>query len=205
MISKKATRLGLFGGTFNPIHFGHLSAASAACDALQLDRLLFIPAGQPPQKESSALAEAEHRYRMVACAIRDDARFALSDFEVRREGKSFTIDTIRHIVAEQGPGIELYFILGDDSAANLRRWKGIDEMRQLVQFVSVHRHGTYARPAQPEVLNVDMPTVGISSSHLRRELSQGRSVRGLTPDPVVDYIATHGLYTACVEQNAEMT
>lgn len=135
-------RLGLLGGSFNPIHRCHLSIAQSARQLLALDRILFIPTGDPPHKQSSTLAEARHRYRMVELAIHDIPEFALTDIEIRRTGKSYSIDTVRAIQQEYGPATSLFFIIGLDAFLELPSWKEADLLLKTCDFVVISRPST---------------------------------------------------------------
>lgn len=135
-------RLGLLGGSFNPIHRCHLSIAQSARQLLALDRILFIPTGDPPHKQSSTLAGARHRYRMVELAIHDIPEFALTDIEIRRTGKSYSIDTVRAIQQEYGPATSLFFIIGLDAFLELPSWKEADLLLKTCDFVVISRPST---------------------------------------------------------------
>lgn len=134
-------QLGLLGGTFNPIHNGHLAIAREVRDRLQLDRVLFIPAGDPPHKDDRSLAPAAARYEMVRLAIANTPSFALSDIEVRRKGKSYSIDTIRTLKQQLEPAADLYFIIGLDAFLDIHHWRAPLELLQLCRFVVVPRQG----------------------------------------------------------------
>jgi len=187
-------RLGLFGGAFNPIHHGHLLAAQAAVEALGLDRLLFIPAGSPPLKGDAGLAPGEHRLEMIRRSIAGAPRLEACDLEVRREGKSFTIDTIRALKAAYPADTEMTFLLGADCAHRLARWKDIAELRGLVRFVVLARAGETAPNIEPDLLRVETPAVALSSTLLRERLESGRDVGLMTSPAVAAYIAERGLY-----------
>jgi nicotinate-nucleotide adenylyltransferase len=134
-------KLGLFGGSFNPIHNGHLALASHVLDKLQLDRVLFLPTGDPPHKRDGSLAPAKDRYEMVRLAIADTPSFELSDVELRRSGKSYTIDTVRTLQHQYGPSIDLHFLIGLDAFLDLPNWKDPQELLRLCRFVVVPRPG----------------------------------------------------------------
>lgn len=135
------TRLGLFGGSFNPIHNGHLAIARQARALLALDRILFIPTGDPPHKQAGGLAPARHRYDMVRLAIADDPAFALSDIEITRQGKSYSIDTVREIQRQQGPGTTLFFLIGLDAFLDLPTWREPETLLTTCSFVVISRPG----------------------------------------------------------------
>jgi len=189
-------RIGIYGGTFNPIHNGHLALAQAALERLGLQQVIFVPAGIPPLKSDVQLVSAEQRLQMVSLAISNHPGFSLCDFEVRRYEKSYTVDTVRYLTKQFDDTCEFFFILGDDCAANLHRWKGIDELCRLLQFVQVRRLGCDLPEQTPTLLTLNMPTVAISSTLLRQRLRSQQAVDHLTPAPVAQYIQRHHLYRA---------
>ena len=190
------SRLGLFGGAFNPIHNGHLAAARAARDALALDTLLFIPSGTPPLKGDAGLAPASDRLEMIRRAIAGEPGFDVCDLEVSREGKSYTVDTVRALKAAWPADTEIIFLLGADCSGRLKRWKGIDELRQMVRFVILTRNGDSAAEAERELARVKTPAIDLSSTLLRERLAAGGLVDEMTPPQVATYIAERGLYEA---------
>jgi nicotinate-nucleotide adenylyltransferase len=196
-----AARIGLFGGTFDPIHVGHLMVAVRAFEQLQLDQVLFIPNGMPPHKQNKTdIRAAEHRYRMVQRAVEGDARFAVSSIEITHSGPSFTVDTVRELVRVAQLGTRFFFILGDDCVGNLHRWQGIAELMTLVQFVSVPRTGACADDSiSRRVTQLDMQPMRLSSSQLRADLAQGCQVGDRLPQAVTQYILEHRLYKAVEE------
>lgn len=211
-------RIGIYGGKFNPVHNAHLQVAQHALEQLKLDRLLFVPTGIPPLKAAAELVRGEHRLAMLRLAIAGQPGLIASDFEVLREQKSFTIDTVRHYVGEYPADTEFFFILGDDIAARLHHWKGIYELQRLVRFVSVGRSVVPLPPGTSAPQKIDrglskvaaiatatmvMPAMPISSTQLRAKLRAGYSVRDLTPRAVVEYIERYGLYQAESSQPTE--
>ena len=200
-------RIALFGGSFNPIHLGHLAAAEGVVDALSLERVVFVPAGTPPHKTPSCLAPAAHRMRMVELAVRDNPRFELWDFEARASGTSFTIDTVRDWKRNHGAAGPVDFVIGADTVRELPTWRSIGELFEECTFVVVSRPG-WGDEVPNELADqvgrervdamwrrkVNVPLVDVSSSELRRRLAEGRSVRYLVPDAVIAYIREHGLY-----------
>ena len=189
-------RLGLFGGAFNPIHHGHLLAAQAAVEALGLDRLLFIPSGSPPLKGEAELAEGRRRLEMIRRAVAGAPRFEVCDLEVRRPGKSFTIDTVRTLRSLYPADTQMTFLLGADCAPRLARWKGIEELRALVRFAVLTRADDGAPGAEPGLRRIQTPAIALSSTTLRQRLAAGEGVDFMTPPAVAAYIAEHGLYRA---------
>jgi len=202
--------VGIFGGSFNPIHFGHLLLADELCEALHLDRVLFVPAAVPPHKPAAELASAEHRYRMTVLAVREHARFAVSDIELRREGPSYTVDTL---VALKDEGA-LHLLIGSDTFLDLLSWREPRRVARLARLVVVPRTGGDFDPEAPAAQKVlhelGLPPFGdvagpvlyhaaslpISGSDLRRRAREGRSLAFRMPESVAAYIREHGLYRA---------
>ncbi|MBM3213846.1 nicotinate-nucleotide adenylyltransferase [Candidatus Poribacteria bacterium] len=191
-------RIGLFGGTFDPIHIGHLICADEVRDGLGLDYVWFIPAARPPHKsEDPRRASPEDRYRMVALAVEGEAGMGVSRVELERAGPSYAIDTVRHYAAEY-PGAELYWILGVDQFREIRTWRDYDTLLSLCQFVCVTRPG-YALSGMPDELmrrvrHFEFTPVGVSSTAIRAAVGAGRSIRFRTPRVVADYIGEKGIY-----------
>ena len=156
-------RLGLFGGSFNPIHRCHLSIARSARQLLQLDRVLFIPTGDPPHKQPGTLATASHRHRMVQLAIEDTPEFALTDLEIRRSGKSYSIDTVRAIQQEYGPDTVLFFIIGLDAFLDLPSWKEADTLLKSCHFVVISRPSTSFQAMAAIPLFRDVPQTTLTA------------------------------------------
>lgn len=184
-------RLGVLGGTFDPIHLGHLAAARAAMDCARLDRVLFVPAGVPPHRPAAAAA-AEHRVAMTRLAAEGEKRFEVSDVEVRRQGTSYTVDTLREL-HDLHPHDEMFLILGWDAAKLFSSWRKPDEVRRLASLVIVTRPGSGAPMGTSDIL-CERPTPDISASALRRALARGKTVTDMVPVAVATYIAEHGLY-----------
>ena len=206
-VSRK-TRIGVLGGTFNPIHIGHLIMAEEVCKHHHLSRVIFIPAYIPPHKYVNNLADAIHRYQMVKAAVNENDKFEISDLEIRREGKSYTIDTVQEILHDYGQDCEVFLIIGADSLNELELWKNIKKLSQLCHFVIVNRPGfsTDATPRLAELignknisdiekLRIEIEPVGISSTEIRKRLKDGVEIKGLVPDCVEAYIKEHGLYS----------
>jgi nicotinate-nucleotide adenylyltransferase len=182
------TRVGVFGGTFDPVHVGHLAIANAALDDLQLDSVFFVPARRSPLKEDGAIASAEDRLAMLTGAIANEPRFRVSRLELDREGPSFTVDTLE---ALRGEG-ELYLILGADAYADFARWREPERIRSLATIVLAARPGVPNAPAGVRML--DSPLMDISSRELRARAARGRSLRYLVVEPTLRYIEEHRLY-----------
>ncbi len=185
--------VGLFGGSFDPIHHGHLIVARIAAEALGLDQVRFMPARAQPLKGGRHGADAAHRAAMVELAISGEPGFALEPIELGREGLSYTVDTLRALRARE-PGLDPVLLLGMDAAADLPRWKESSAVLELA------RVAVFARPGSPVLgvpgiwRTVDVPALEISATDLRRRAGAGRSIRYWVPDAVADYVAAHGLY-----------
>jgi nicotinate-nucleotide adenylyltransferase len=184
-------RTGILGGTFDPIHLGHLAAARVAMRCEGLDRVLFIPAGVPPHRPAT-VASAEQRIEMCRLAIDDEKGFEVSDIEVRRQGVSYTVDTLREL-RRLHSGDELYLILGWDAAKLFSSWHEPEEVRRLAHVVIVTRPGS-GWPTGTSDIVCEGHTPDVSASVLRRALAQGTPVGKMLPDAVARYIAEHGLY-----------
>ena len=211
-------RVGLFGGSFNPIHLGHLRAAEEVREALQLDLVYFIPAASPPHKAEGELAPAEHRLAMVRLATKGNRHFMTSDVEIRRAGRSYTIDTVRYFLATLRQPATLFLLMGADQFAELESWKEPGELTRLCNFV-VHTRLTEGKEGPPRISVaalkrfgytqaddhyvhlsgqtlsfVDTTFLPISATDIRAKLQHRESIRYLVPIDVVDYIQRHALY-----------
>ncbi|HEV8568369.1 MAG TPA: nicotinate-nucleotide adenylyltransferase [Actinoplanes sp.] len=189
-------RIGIMGGTFDPIHHGHLVAASEVQDRFDLDEVVFVPTGQPYEK-GAAVSPAEDRYLMTVIATASNPRFHVSRADIDRDGPTYTVDTLRDLNAIYGPDVELFFITGADALAKILSWKDAFEMLSLAHFVGVTRPGFELSgdhlPADTVTL-VEVPAMAISSSECRGRVAAGKPVWYLVPDGVVQYIAKRGLY-----------
>jgi nicotinate-nucleotide adenylyltransferase len=213
-------RVGLFGGSFNPIHLGHLRAAEEDREALALDLVYFIPAAAPPHKPHGGLAPADHRLQMVRIATRGNRHFMVSEAEVRRSGQSYTIDTVHYFLSTMRRQPDLHLIMGGDQFADLATWKEAEELVRLCNLAVHTRQLADGETPQPNYLAaIDhfgytpsqdhyvhssghtlsfVPTtfLPISATLIRRKLAARESVRYLVPDDVADYIQRHALYTS---------
>ena len=194
MTVARARRIGVMGGTFDPIHHGHLVASSEVAQSFDLDEVVFVPTGQPWQKQD--VSPSEHRYLMTVIATASNPRFTVSRVDIDRVGMTYTIDTLRELRAER-PDADLFFITGADAIAQILSWRDHDELWELAHFVAVSRPG--------HVLNIDglpsdnvsqleVPALAISSTDCRERVHRGHPVWYLVPDGVVQYIAKHHLY-----------
>ncbi len=184
------------GGTFNPIHHGHLVAASEVQHLLELDEVVFVPTGQPWQKDKQLLASAEHRYLMTVIATASNPRFSVSRVDIDREGPTYTIDTLRDLRRER-PEAELFFITGADALAQILSWKDADELWHLSHFVGVTRPGhalSVTGLPQEGLTLTEIPAMAISSTDCRDRVAKGEPIWYLVPDGVVQYIGKYRLY-----------
>jgi nicotinate-nucleotide adenylyltransferase len=211
-------RIGVFGGSFNPIHLGHLRAAEEDREAMALDLVYFVPAASPPHKPATEMAPAEHRLQMVRLATSDNPHFQVSDVEIRRGGSSFTIDTVRYFRATLHGPAELFLIMGGDQFNELDTWKEANELTRLCHIV-VHTRlggtrgsppnvpvaalnhfgyilgdGHYVHPSGKTVTFLTTTFFPISASLIRRKLAAHESIRYLVPGGVSDYIERHAVY-----------
>jgi nicotinate-nucleotide adenylyltransferase len=191
-------RLGIFGGSFDPVHLGHLLAAQDALEQVNLDRVIFMPASRAPLKDRAPGATGEQRVALLRAAIADDPRFAVSPLELERGGVSYTIDTARAL-RQTHPGAELFWIIGTDQAGLLPQWRDIAALGELVQFVVLARPGfglpaVAHRPAGLRLLPVAVHEFAISSSEIRLRLAARKPVRLFLPAPVADLIERDHLY-----------
>ena len=195
-------RLGILGGTFNPPHLGHLICAQQAHRELGLDRVLFVPARIPPHKPVEHEPGAEHRLELCRRAVAGDGRFAVSDVELHRAGPSYTVDTLTEL-HERAPHDELTLILGGDIAAGLADWNHPGRVLELATVAIATRRGTARQTVERTLAGLPggerarffpMPSIGISSTMIRRRVGAGAPIRYLVTDPVADHIESHGLY-----------
>lgn len=186
-------RIGIIGGTFNPPHLGHLLMAEQVGSQLELDEVWFMPTAKPPHAPGKKTIASQHRLQMVQKAIAGNPLFKLQPYEVNRGGKNYTIDTMRHFIAEY-PETDFYFIIGTDSANDLDTWREIDELNQLVQFVGVRRPGEPPYTGRHSILWVDSPSVDLSSTEIRLRVFLEQSIKYQVPSTVEEYIKKHQLY-----------
>lgn len=191
-------RIGIFGGSFNPPHLAHLIVAEQLRSSLRFDRVYWIPGARPPHKDVQALAEGAHRMAMVQLATADNPAFVVSDVELRRDGTSFTIDTVRELKQEH-PGDELFLMMGGDSLSDFHRWKAPGAILDEVPL-AVYRRSGWTVPSEfsqsGRVYIADTPLIEISGTDIRKRWAEGRSVRYLVPDAVIRYMDENNLYRA---------
>lgn len=186
-------RIGILGGTFNPIHIGHLMIAQMVLEKLGLDKVIFVPSCLPPHKSGLNLIDARHRLRMAHLGVRGNRHFEVSSFEIVKGGKSYSVDTVRYF-RRRYPGVKLFFIIGSDHIAKLHTWKNIQEVVKIVSFIAVYRPGFKTIRSRIRVKSIIIPGVHTSSSDIRRRLVAGKTVKHLIPENVLRYIRKHKLY-----------
>jgi nicotinate-nucleotide adenylyltransferase len=184
------SRVGVFGGTFDPVHVGHLAIALAALESVPLDRVLFVPARRSPLKDRDPLASVADRVTMLESAIANEPRFGLSALELERDGVSFTVDTLEALRPEG----DLFLILGSDALADLARWRAPDRIRELATILVAARPGAPEPDPMHRARAFDAPRLDISSRELRSRAARGMSLRYLVPDAVWEHIKKRGLY-----------
>jgi nicotinate-nucleotide adenylyltransferase len=201
------TLIGLYGGSFDPIHIGHLIIARAVAESLDLERVIFLPSARPPHKQPGKLAGADHRAQMVRLAIEGDSIFELSDYDLTRSGPTYTVETIDHFATALGPQAHLHWIIGADSLIEIPTWKSADKLIDTCRIITAARPGSsdidwsaitecVGEPRAHKLREgiVETPMIDVSSTQIRRRLGVGRSIRHLTPDLVHGYIYEHHLY-----------
>jgi len=198
-------RIGVMGGTFDPIHVGHLVAASEVLHGFSLDRVLFMPAGDPWQKRSEA--HAEDRFMMTSLAIAGAGSFAATRMEIDRKGPTYTADSLESLHEFYGESVQLFLIAGADAVLNLPTWKKLDRLRELAEVIAVTRPGSRMDEFRtsdqlPQVHVHEMPGIEVSATDIRERVRRGRPIDFLVPPDVVDYIRRNGLYVNPVERSA---
>ncbi|MBR8740275.1 nicotinate-nucleotide adenylyltransferase [Nocardiopsis sp. MG754419] len=185
------------GGTFDPIHHGHLVAASEVAHLFGLDEVVFVPTGQPWQKDPSKVTPPEDRYLMTVIATAENPQFRVDRVEIDRSGPTYTIDTLRQMRASYGPDVELYFITGADALGAILSWQNVDELFDLAHFVGCNRPGHHLSDTglpEGKVSLVEVPALAISSTECRERVRKGEPIWYLVPDGIVRYIHKTGLY-----------
>jgi nicotinate-nucleotide adenylyltransferase len=201
---KTYQRLGMMGGTFDPIHYGHLVAAEEARCQLELEKVIFIPAGRPPHKTKREISAARHRLNITRLAVASNPFFRVSDVEIMKPGPSYTIDTVQ-IFKEKFPGAELFFITGADAVLEILSWKRVEELLRLCYFVAATRPGYqldelsknipgFPINGKKRIITMEVPALAISSTDLRRRVREGRPIKYLVPEAVEAYILNNNLY-----------
>ena len=198
-----AHAVGIMGGTFDPIHYGHLVAAEEARARFGLNSVVFVPNGEPPHKKDYPITSAQRRYEMVRLATASNPHFSVSRVEIDRPGPSYAVDTIEAFHCQLGAETELYFVTGADAILEILTWRAPEQLARTCEFIAVTRPGHDLGPLERaigpslrgRVHRLSVPGVAISSTDIRRRAMNRESLRYLTPPSVVRYIATHGLYT----------
>lgn len=193
-------RLGVMGGTFDPIHHGHLVAASEVASRFALDEVVFVPTGQPWQKADRQISPAEDRYLMTVIATASNPRFSVSRIDIDREGLTYTVDTLADLRKERGSDVELFFITGADALAQILTWHEVDRLFELAQFIGVTRPGVdldspaIAQLPKDRISLLEIPALAISSTACRLRIHRDEPIWYLVPDGIVQYIAERDLY-----------
>lgn len=197
-------KIGIMGGTFDPIHFGHLATAEAVREIFTLDEIIFIPAARPPHKLGRNVTDEKHRLAMTILATRSNKFFRVSDMELKRTGLSYTLDTVNELHKIFGDSAEIFFIIGADSLADLSKWYAAQELVEKCHFIATTRQGVdidfsavesfFGAAAIEHIHRVTTPGLEISSTDLREKVRLGRSIKYLVPEAVEEYILRKGLY-----------
>lgn len=203
-MAKTAQKIGIMGGTFDPIHIGHLVAAEAVRLEYALDKVIFIPAGNPPHKQTSKVTPAMHRFVMTVMATYSNPNFLVSAIEIERRGPSYTIDTVTALKEQYGQETQIYFITGVDAAQDLKTWHHIDKLLDMCDFVAAARPGCsstldsmindFGLKGQQRIHRLATPELEISSTDIRERIRQGKSIKYIVPESVENYILKEGLY-----------
>ncbi|HEV2371718.1 MAG TPA: nicotinate-nucleotide adenylyltransferase [Streptosporangiaceae bacterium] len=198
----RADRVGVMGGTFDPIHHGHLVAASEVAHKFSLDEVVFVPTGEPWQKDGRQVSPAEDRYLMTVIATASNPAFTVSRIDIDRPGPTYTVDTLRDLRAEWGEGPEFFFITGADALSRMMSWQDAGELFSLAHFVGCTRpgHGLTTKGLPRDGVSlVEVPALAISSTECRQRVAAGEPIWYLVPDGIVQYITKRGLYLKPVD------
>ena len=195
------TKVGVFGGTFDPVHVGHLAIAAAALECVPLDRVIFVPARRSPLKDRGPFAAEQDRLAMLRLATSDEPRFVVSTIELDREGTSYTVDTLERL---QGEG-ELYLVIGADALSEFDRWRSPDRIRELAVVLVASRPGAPQAIGNERLIVFDAPCLDISSRELRARAARGRSLRYLVPDAARRHLEQSGLYRTTEDPSRKTT
>jgi nicotinate-nucleotide adenylyltransferase len=196
------TRLAIMGGTFDPIHYGHLVTAEAARSKFNLDKVVFVPSGKPPHKKEQEISSAEHRMQMTVLATITNKYFDVSKVELERQGYSYAIDTVRHFRQAYRLKTEIFFITGADAILEILSWKNVDDLIDECQFIAATRPGYEQKDVAkllPEkitsrIMTISVPALAISSTDIRRRVRENQPIKYLLPEQVEDYIYKHKIY-----------
>lgn len=204
-MAEKHKRIGISGGTFDPVHHGHLIAAETIREEFQLDEIIFIPVGLTPHKNISRVTDAEHRYNMTRLAVETNPYFRVSRMEIDRQGYTYTVDTLSQLKQEYGWDVQLFFIVGADVIRDLLTWRQYEKVFQMCEFIATLRPGFEEKDFIHEIDNLKnrygarihiakMPLIDISSTTIRSKVGNNKSIKYLVPEKVEQYIMEHGLY-----------
>lgn len=190
------SKIGIVGGTFNPIHSGHLAIGQIAYENLGLDKVIFVPSFLPPHKTGRNVIDAKDRFKMVNLAIKDFKYFESSDCEIKRKGKSYSIDTVVYFekILKVKEPVKYFFIIGEDCLEHLHQWKDIDILLKKVNFVAITRPGYQKDKTKIKVHFIEMPGLDIASTYIRRRVLAGKCIKHLVPEKVAKYIEMRKLY-----------
>ncbi len=203
--SSRTKRIGVMGGTFDPIHNGHLVAAEVARENFNLDKVIFMPAGKPPHKQQNSITDPEHRYEMTVLAVSSNPGFEASRLEVDKDELSYTFDTVKDLLKIYGEDTSVYFITGADAVLELLTWHRIRELLALCRFIAVTRPGFDKEELEQkigeisskyngEIICIEVPLLAISSTDIRERCRSGKTIKYLLPEAVEQYICEKGLY-----------
>jgi len=198
-------RIGLMGGTFDPVHLGHLVTAEEARDQFRLDKVIFVPAGMPPHKKDYPVTDALHRYEMTKLAIASNSYFRISDVEIKRPGYSFAVETVSYFAEAYGEKCLLFFITGADAILEILTWKQVHLLIGLCEFIAATRPGYNLEldptlkqlppSAKDRIHQLEVPALAISSTDIRRRVREKRTIKYLLPEAAVEYILQKGIYS----------
>lgn len=191
-------RIGILGGTFNPIHYGHLLVAAQVREKFDLEKVIFVPSASPPHKNHPDIAPPRDRYQMTVLATQSNTFFSVSDLELQRPGKSYSVETVKELLNIYGKDTRLYFITGTDAILEIFTWKAKEELLKLCQFVVATRPGFHTakidKTIARQIYLLKIPNLDISSTDIRSRIKEGRTIKYLLPEKVEEYIYKHGLY-----------
>ncbi len=187
-------KIGILGGTFDPVHNGHIYLAKKVCAKLRLDKIIFIPSYLPPHKKGIKVTSARHRFNMLKLAIQDNKKFKISDMEIKRGGRSYSVETLRRLRKKYGAKTELFFITGSDSLKEFDKWKNLDEIIRLCKFVIAERPGFRVKKAPENFMLLRINAKDISATAIRSKIGVNKPLNRLVPAAIEAYIYKHSLY-----------
>lgn len=204
-MNNEPKRIAVMGGTFDPIHYGHLVTAEATRDKFELEKVIFVPTGTPPHKEYRKVSSRENRYLMTILATITNPYFEVSDIELKREGYTYTVDTLKKIMEIHGEDTQIYFITGADAVMEILAWKNVEQVLNMCKIVSAYRPGydinqfrnkvfEIERIYKNKVYLIEVPALAISSTDIRYRIKNNRTIKYLLPEQVENYVLKKGLY-----------